>query len=79
MDGGAEGVVVDMSCGDRVREVGSTDGDTDCAGVLGIDVGILLLTSGIVIDIISPVAELHVGVVIFTATLKALPMHLKSE
>ena len=68
MDGGAEGVVVDMSCGDRVREVGSTDGDTDCAGVLGIDVGILLLTSGIVIDIISPVAELHVGVVIFTAT-----------
>jgi hypothetical protein len=79
MDGGAEGVVVDMSCGDRVREVGSTDGDTDCAGALGIDVGILLLTSGIVIDIISPVAELHVGVVIFTATLKALPMHLKSE
>ena len=68
MDGGAEGVVVDMSCGDSVREVGSTDGDTDCAGVLGIDVGILLLTLGIVIDIISPVAELHVGVVMFKST-----------
>ena len=44
---------------------GDAEGDTDCAGVLGIDVGLLLLTLGIVIDIISPVAELHVGVVMF--------------
>jgi hypothetical protein len=57
-----EEVGVDMSCGfgERVRIGKRID--------VGIDVGILLLTSGIVIDIISPVAELHVGVVVFKST-----------
>jgi hypothetical protein len=67
VDGAEVGDGVSMYCGDG----GIVDGANDGAAVLGIGVGALLgenvgdggLTAGIVSDMMSPVAELHVGVV----------------